>query len=336
MIAYIARRLGLSILMIALVSVLVFVVLRLLPGDPTITRVGAAQAIDAKTLAAMRHSLGLDDPILVQYGRWIAGLFHGDLGQSYFSEYPVGELIGQRIGATVLLAVAGLVLGVLLTVPLAVLPAISRRKIWGRLVGGYSTVGMAAPPFVFGIILIAVFSVGLGWTPTGGYQSLWSDPGASLRLLALPAVTLAITLSAPLVHYLRVSMREVESAAYVRTATGKGLGRPGVVGGHVLPNALLPTLTAFGVMIGSVLGGVVVVEYVFRWPGLGSLIVDAVLQRDYAVLQSAVLLVAAAFVLANLLIDILAGLLDPRLRVGGARTRARGTTAAALATGGAR
>ena len=333
MIAYLFRRLCLSILMIALVSVLVFVVLRLLPGDPTITRVGAAQAIDTKTLAAMHHRLGLDDPILVQYGRWISGLLHGDLGQSYFSQYPVGELIGQRVGATVLLAVAGLVLGVLISVPLAVLPAVARRGIWGRLVGGYATVGMAAPPFVFGIILIAVFSVGLGWMPTGGYQSLWSDPLTSLKLLALPALTLGVTLSAPLVHYLRTSMREVDSAAYVRTATGKGLRRGRVVRGHVLPNALLPTATAFGVMIGSVLGGVVVVEYVFRWPGLGSLIVDAVLQRDYAVLQSAVLLVAAAFVLANLLIDILLGVLDPRLRVGARRVRARTGVATA---GGAR
>lgn len=334
MIAYIVRRLCLSLLMIALVSVLVFVVLRLLPGDPTITRVGAAQSIDAKTLAQMHHRLGLDDPIIVQYGRWIGGLFHGDLGSSYFSEYPVGELIGQRVGATLLLAVAGLILGVLISLPLALLPAISRRRIWRRLVGGYATVGMAAPPFVFGIILIAVFSVGLGWMPTGGYQSLFADPLHSLRLLVLPALTLGITLSAPLVHYLRTSMREVDSAAFVRTATGKGLRRRQVVNGHVLPNAMLPTATAFGVMIGSVLGGVVVVEYVFRWPGLGSLIVDAVLQRDYAVLQTAVLLVAAAFVLANLVIDILLGVLDPRLRVGGARARRRTRTAVA-AVGGA-
>jgi peptide/nickel transport system permease protein len=320
MTGYLLRRLGTSVVMIVLVSMLIFVVLRLLPGDPTITRLGAQEGIDPRQLAAMRAQLGLDDPIVVQYWHWVTGIVvHGDFGRSFFSQFAVGTMIGQRLVPTLELSVAGLVLAVLFAVVLAVLPTILRGRWWGRLVGTYTTIGLSAPPFVFGIVFVAVFSVRLGWLPNRGYVAPSADFGGNLRLLVLPALTLGLALSAPLIRYLRAALSDVETSSYVRTATGKGIPRRSVVFGHVLPNGLLPALTSLGVSVGAVLGGAVVVEYVFAWPGLGSLIVDSVFKRDYAVLQSTVLMLAAVFVVVNLLVDILYGVLDPRLRVGGGR-----------------
>ncbi|WP_344427492.1 ABC transporter permease [Amycolatopsis minnesotensis] len=313
---YVLRRLGASVLMLVLVSILIFVVLRLLPGDPTITKVGAAQGIDPRALAELRGELGLNDPIPVQYWHWVAGLFSGDLGRSYFSQFDVDVLIGQRIGPTLELSFAGLVLAVILALVLAVAPTVLRSKWLGRFVGGYTTLGMAAPPFVFGIVLIALFTVKLGIVGNKDYVAPTTDFFGNLAALALPAITLGICLSAPLIRYLRASLSEVEGSQHVRTAVGKGIRRRAVVLRHVLPNALLPALTSLGITVGAVLSGAVVVEYVFRWPGLGSLIVDSVYKRDYAVIQSTVLLLAAIFVLVNLIVDILYGVLDPRLRVG--------------------
>jgi peptide/nickel transport system permease protein len=320
MLGYLLRRLGASLLMIVLVSMLIFVVLRLLPGDPTITRFGQQEGIDPKTIAAMRAQLGLNDPIAVQYWHWITGIvLHGDFGKSYFSQFAVGTLIAQRLGPTAELSAAGIVLAVLFALALSVLPTILRGRWWSRLVGTYTTIGLSAPPFVFGIVFVAVFSVKLGWLPDRGYTSPTADLGGNLRLLVLPAFTLGLALSAPLIRYLRASLADVASSSFVRTATGKGISRWQVVFGHVLPNGLLPALTSLGVTVGAVLGGAVVVEYVFAWPGLGSLIVDSVFKRDYAVLQGTVLLLATVFVVVNLLVDLLYGVLDPRLRVGGAR-----------------
>jgi peptide/nickel transport system permease protein len=313
---YILRRLGASLLMLVLVSILIFVVLRLLPGDPTVTKVGAAQGIDPNALLQLRTELGLEDPIPVQYWHWVTGLAAGDLGRSYFSQFDVGVLIGQRLGPTLELSLAGVVLAVLLALVLSVTPTVLRAKWLGRFVGGYTTLGMAAPPFVFGILLIAIFTVKLGILPNETYVAPGEDFLGNLRALLLPALTLGICLSAPLIRYLRASLTEVESAQHVRTAVGKGIPRRAVVLRHVLPNALLPALTSLGITVGAVLSGGVVVEYVFRWPGLGSLIVDSVYKRDYAVIQSTVLLLAAVFVLVNLLVDILYGVLDPRLRIG--------------------
>ncbi|WP_216206087.1 ABC transporter permease [Amycolatopsis aidingensis] len=313
---YVLRRLGVSALMLVLVSVLIFVVLRLLPGDPTIARVGAAQNVDPAALAALRAELGLDDPIPVQYWAWITGVLRGELGRSYFSQFGVDEIIGQRLLPTFELTLAGMVLAVLLALALSVLPTVLRSRPLGRFVDGYTTLGMAAPPFVLGIVLVAIFSVRLGVLPNEGYVAPAEDLLTNLRALLLPALTLGIALSAPLIRYLRAELSEVEQARHVRTAVGKGLRRRAVVLRHVLPNAMLPALTSLGITTGAVLSGAVAVEYVFRWPGLGSLIVDSVYKRDYAVIQSTVLLLAAVFVLVNLLVDLLYGVLDPRLRVG--------------------
>ena len=320
---YLVRRAAWSGLMLLLISVFIFVILRAIPGDPTITMLGNARDIDQAAIDKIRADLGLDRPLWEQYPAWIGGFFVGDFGASYYSGFPVETLIGQRAIPTLTLAVAGLLIAVALALVFAVAPVVSRRPSLRRLVDGYTVFGLSAPPFVIGIIFIVIFAVYLRWLPTGGYVPPSESVAGHLRHLALPAITLGLAVSAPIIRYLQGSMAETESALYVRTAIAKGIGWRAVVTRHILPNALLPALTALGVSVGTLLGGVVVVEFVFVWPGLGSQMVDAVFRRDYAVIQSTVLLAALIFILTTLLVDILDGVLDPRLRVVPSRRKRR-------------
>jgi peptide/nickel transport system permease protein len=317
MASYVLRRIAVSIGLIILSSMLIFCLMRVIPGDPTITKVsgGSGFGADARALDAARHHLGLDRPLPEQYVRWVGGAVRGDFGISYFSEYPVTTLVSQRIGATLELAVMSLVLGLLIAVPAATLSAIWRNRVFDSFLSGFAAVGMAMPAFVTGIILIVVFGVKLHLLPTQGYVSLMHHPFESLKTAILPSITLAIAIAAPILRILGASLEEVGSAPYIRTAAGKGLLRRQVVVRHLLPNATIPALTMLGVIVGSLLGGTVIVEYVFARPGLGTLMVDSVFKRDYAVLQTLVLFAAAAFILTSLVIDLLYGVIDPRLRV---------------------
>lgn len=319
MLWYVVRRLATSVVLLAVVSVLVFVVLRVLPGDPTITLLGGVQGADAQALAQVRGQLGLDRPIWAQYGSWIGHLLTGDLGTSYFSQVSVNELVAARIGPTLELTVVSVVLAVVIAVPLSLLAALRPGSLVDRAVGAFTTMTMAVPAFVIAIALIVVFAIKLRVLPTRGYVSLVEDPVQNLRLVLLPALTLALTSAAPILRFLRTSLADVSGAPYIRTAQGKGLSWSRSLVEHAFPNALLPTLTVVGLIVGRLLGGVVVIEYIFGWPGLGTLIVDAVLKRDYAVLQTTVLFAAAAFLLSALVVDILYGLVDPRLRVRGGK-----------------
>jgi peptide/nickel transport system permease protein len=315
---YVLRRVVTSIGLLLLSSVLIFVVLRLIPGDPTITKLGGGMtAIDPRAFQALRHQLGLDRSLTHQYLDWISGVVRGDFGQSYFSQFPVTELIKERAGSTLELATAALIIGLLFSVPAAVLGAIWRNRYFDALLSGFTAVGMSTPAFVNGLVLIVIFGVKLKLLPTQGYVSFENHPLESVKTVILPAVTLAIAIAAPILLILRSSLADVASAPYIRTAQGKGLLRYQVVLRHVLPNATIPALTMIGVIIGSLLGGSVIVEYVFARPGLGSLMVDAIYQRDYAVLQTLVLLAATVFILSSLAIDLLYGVIDPRLRVRG-------------------
>jgi peptide/nickel transport system permease protein len=315
---YVARRVLTSIGLVVLSSILIFCLLRVIPGDPTITKLGGSiEGVDPRALQAIRHNLGLDRSLPDQYVRWVGGIVQGDFGQSYYSQFPVTKLITQRITATIELAVFALVLGLLIAVPTATISAIWRNRWFDAVVAAFTAVGMATPAFVSGILLIVVFGVKLGWLPTQGYVSITHHPLESLKATLLPATTLAIAIAAPILRVLRASLDDVGSAPYIRTAAGKGLLRRAVVVRHLLPNAAIPALTTVGVIVGSLLGGTVIVEYVFARPGLGTLMVDSVFKRDYAVLQALVLLAAAVFILSSLVVDLLYGVLDPRLRVRG-------------------
>lgn len=315
MATFILRRLGASVVVLAATSVLIFTVLRVLPGDPTITLFGGVQGADPDALAEIRRELGLDRPIIVQYGHWIGGLFSGDFGRSYFSQVPVSELVAARVGPTAELTLVSIVFAIVLAVPLAVGAALKPNSVVDKAVSAFTTMTMATPPFIIGIALVVVFAVRLRMLPTRGYVSPFVDPLENLRLVFLPALTLALASAAPILRFLRTSLADVSASPYLRTALGKGMRWPAALVVHGVPNALLPTLTVVGLIVGRLLGGVVVIEYIFGWPGLGSLVVDAVLKRDYAVLQTTVLFAAAAFVLSALVVDILYGVVDPRLRV---------------------
>ena len=305
-----------SALMLALTSILIFVTLRVIPGNPVITRYGATRGVDPRALEELMRQLGLDKPIPIQYLDWVGGVVRGDFGVSYFSQFSVTTLIGQRLWPTLELAAFALVIALLISVPAGIIAGIRPNSMIDRAVSGFATMGLAVPPLVLAIILIAIFAVRLNLLPAQGYVDFAEDPRKNLTLVILPAVTLAIVAAAPIVRFLRASILETIVSPYIRTAEGKGLLWRQVVLRHALPNALVPTVTVVGLIVGYMLGGVVVIEYVFGWQGLGALAVDAVLKRDYAVLQSVVLLVAAIFILVNLFVDLLYGVIDPRLRVG--------------------
>lgn len=316
MLSYIVRRLVTSLVLLVVGSILVFCLMRVIPGDPTITKLGGSiKEVDAATLAAIRHDLGLDKSLPKQYLSWVGGIAHGDFGSSYFSQFSVTSLIQQRFGATLELALMAMLIGTLIAVPAAIAGAIWPNRILEGVLSGFAAVGIAIPTFVIGIILIIVLGVELEWLPTQGYVSFQAHPLESMRSTLLPAITLGIGVAAATMRILRPSLVDIASASFVRTAKGKGLLRRQVVVRHELPNASIPSITAAGIIVAHLVGGAVIVEYVFARPGLGSLLVDSVFQRDYGVLQALVLLAVAVFIATSLAVDVILGFIDPRLRI---------------------
>ena len=304
MIRFLALRLGRALLTIALVVTFAFVVLRL-SGDPAMLILNVDAPAEA--IAAFRHAWGLDRPLWVQYLAYFGNLLHGDFGQSMRDGRPAAALVMERIPATLAIAVPALLIKVGLGVPAGVQAALRRGSLTDRLVMAAAVAGFTVPSFVLGLVLVLVFAVKLGWLPSGGQDSPLSP--------VLPVVTLGFGGAAVLARFTRSAMLEVLGQPYIRTAMAKGVPWRQVVRGHALPNAAIPTVTIAGFMVGSLMAGAVVVESVFSWPGVGRLLVTAVSNRDLAVVQCVLLLVASTMVLSNLLVDLLYGVLDPRLRV---------------------
>ena len=315
MLRYVLRRVVSSVGLLILGSMAVFLLMRVIPGDPTITKLGGSiDEVDQATVDAIRAELGLDKSIPAQYVDWVGGILHGDFGASYFSQFSVTALVEQRYGATLLLAAMSMLIGLLIAVPASVAGAIWPSRVLGAVLSAFSAIGIAVPTFVIGIMLIISLGVELGWLPTQGYVSFRADPFESVKSTMLPAITLGIGVAAATMRILRPSLLDVGSASFVRTARGKGLLRRQVVVKHELPNASLPAITAAGIIVAHLVGGAVIVEYVFARPGLGSLLVDSVHQRDYGVLQALVLLAVVVFVVTSLVVDVVLGFVDPRLR----------------------
>lgn len=312
MLRYAAQRLALSAAMLFVTSIVVFVVLRALPGDPVITRLGATPGVDPAAIRELRVEAGLDRSLVTQYLDWIGGVLHLDFGRSYFSQYSVTSLIAARIGPTLELTAVSVLLAVLLAVPAAVAAAQHPGGVLDRVTLLLSSAGMAFPPFVAGLFLLLVFSVGLDWLPARGYVPPGESLSGNLEHLVLPATTLAIVAAPLILRYLRGALIEELGALYVRTAEGKGVSRQRAVVRHALRNAMIPALTMLGLIVGYTLGGVVLVEYVYGFGGLGSLAVDSAFKRDYSVLQSVVLLIGAMFLLTTLVVDLATRALDPR------------------------
>jgi ABC-type dipeptide/oligopeptide/nickel transport system permease component len=293
------------------VLVVVFLVVHLIPGDPVRALLG--DQATAEQIARTRQDLGLDQPLVVQFFDYLARLLQGDLGMSIASRQPVADQITARLPSTATLAVAGVLMSVVIGVPLGVLSATLRGRFADFVTLVISSFGVAAPPFWIGILLSTVFAIHLGWLPAiGGGEP--GDTGSILRALVLPATALGLSGMALVARMTRSSMLDVLSEDYVRTARAKGLGERAVIYKHALRNAAIPIVTVIGLNFGHLLGGTIVMETVFARPGIGKLLLDAILGRDYPVVQGVTLVIAVSFVLVNLLTDLTYPFFDPRLK----------------------
>lgn len=304
MLRYLTKRLLLAVPVLVGVSIVVFTMIRLIPGDPALLMAG--QAATEEVVRHIRQSLGLDRPIVVQYAYFVRNIARGDLGRSLFNGAAVTEELGQRFPRTARLALAAILVALLIGVPAGILSA-TRHLSW---VDSFFMVlalaGVSMPVFWLGLNLILIFAVRLQWLPAIGHET-WKH-------LILPAFTLGAASAAIIARMTRSAMLEVLRNDYVRTARAKGVAEPSVISRHALRNALIPVVTVVGLQFGTLLSGAVLTESVFAWPGVGRLLVDAVLARDYPVIQGAVLLIATMFVLLNVVVDMAYAVLDPRIR----------------------
>ncbi|WP_436691197.1 ABC transporter permease [Geodermatophilus sp. CPCC 205506] len=312
MTAFLLRRAGQSAVVLAGVSVLVFALVHLVPGDPI--RLALGTRFDQETYDALQARSGLDEPLVEQFLGWAGRALSGDLGVSFRSGETVTSLIAERLPATLTLAFASIVVALAIAVPLGTLSALHPRSLVDRVATVLSQIGISVPEFWMAIVLILVFAGTLGWLPSGGYVPLAEDPLGWLERLVMPAVVTGVVSGSVITRFVRSSVLEALGADHVRTAQAKGLRGRHVFTWHVLRNALLPLVTVTGVQLAYLLSGVVVVEIVFSWPGLGQLALQAVQARDYPVLQGAILLFAVIFVLINLVVDMLYTAIDPRIR----------------------
>ncbi|MFI7078891.1 ABC transporter permease [Micromonospora sp. NPDC049903] len=310
---FVIRRLVQSGVVLIGVTLVVFLLIQLVPGDPV--RVALGTRFDQETYEALRARSGLDKPLVPQYFDYLFRALTGDLGVSFRSGRPVTAILLERLPATLSLALTAVLFAVLVAFPLGIVSAIRSGSLVDHAVRVFSQFGVSVPDFWMGIMGILLFAGVLGWLPPSGYVALTEDPVRWASHVALPAATIGLVTASILTRFIRSSMLEVLSEDYVRTAEAKGLRARVVVLRHVLRNALIPVVTVVAVQLASLLGGVIVIEVLFAWPGIGRLTFDAVRARDYPVLQGAVLLVAALFLLVNLLVDVLYARLDPRIRV---------------------
>lgn len=309
MLKFLLSRLASALIVVMGVSMLVFLFLYMVPGDPVEVMLGeSAQPADRE---ALRQALGLDQPLLVQMGHYYGNLLRLDLGTSLYSQRPIIDMLMERIPATAELAIASLIVAVLIAFPLGVLAAVRKDTPWDQGAMGLSLMGVSVPNFLMGPVLILVFSLWLGWFPVSGRDGFLS--------LVLPALTLGTAMSAILSRMVRATLLETLHEDYIRTARAKGLSETVVIWRHALRNALLPVTTLLGLQLGVLLGGAVITEVVFSWPGLGSLTIEAIQRRDYPVVQACVLFISLIYVVVNTFTDLVYGVLDPRVRLEGGR-----------------
>jgi ABC-type dipeptide/oligopeptide/nickel transport system permease component len=319
MVIFLIRRILQAIPVVFLASVGVFLLLHLLPGDPA--QMMAGSDATPETVAAIRQDLGLDEPLPVQYMVWLQHVLRGDLGKSILSKIPVSQLLMQRAPATLELAVAGEILTILIGIPLGVIAAVKQRSRVDLGITSCISLGLAVPNFWLGILLIILFAVVLGWMPPGGRGDFSRDPLLALKFITLPAITLALPASMNLSRLTKASVLDVLYEDYIRTAWAKGLHSRAVIVRHVLRSSLIPVITAVGLEFGRLLGGSIIVESVFAWPGLGTLMLTSIGNRDYVIVQAGLLLLVMIFIVVNLLTDVAYGFLDPRIRLAGGRRR---------------
>ncbi len=313
MLGYIIKRIAATVPVMGVVALFVFLMLRLAPGDPA--AVIAGDYATAEDVMRIREQLGLNEPIIVQFGKWIGALMQGDLGEAIFSKKSVAELIGQRLEPTIMLTLTTIIFTVLVAVPLGTLAAWRAGSLIDRGVMLFSVGGFSVPVFVLGYILIYILAIQLKWLPVQGYKSMFEHGiGPFLRHITLPTITLSVIFIALIARMTRASVIEVLQEDYVRTARAKGQSEFKVLLRHALRNAAVPIVTVIGLSLALLIGGVVVTESVYNIPGLGRLVLDAVLARDYPIIQGLILFFSFIYILINLLIDLSYTLFDPRIR----------------------
>lgn len=312
MLSYFLRRLSALIPTVFLVTIIIFGLQQLLPGNPAIMLAGEDQ--DPTVIAYLQKKMHLDEPLPVRYAYWIGGVIKGDLGESLRIQKPVLDLIKEKLPVTLQLAALSMLIAVLIGIPAGIVSAVAKDSAWDYLANALALWGLSTPNFWLGILMILLFSVSLGWLPASGYVSPFEDLKANLAAMIMPAFVLGNAIAAVLMRHTRSAMLQVLSADYVRTARAKGLSEGRVVVKHALRNALTPIITLGALEFGTLLSGAVLTEQVFSIPGFGKLIVDAVFNRDYAVVQGVVLFTSSVYILLNLLADLAYFYVNPRLR----------------------
>jgi peptide/nickel transport system permease protein len=315
--SYVVNRVLLMVPVAFLVTVIVFLLVRLSPGDPVLVYAGEER--DPAQLEQIRRSLGLDQPLPVQYLAWLTHAAQGDLGRSIRTRQPVLEAVVERLPATLELGLAAVLLSVSIALVVGTLSAVKRNSALDLLATGFTLAGVSLPNFFLGLILILVFTLALRIFPPGGYVKLTDDPGGNLLRLVLPAITLATASMAVNVRQVRSALLDVLGQDYIRTARAKGLRERAVILRHALKNALIPVVTLVGLQIGAIIEGAIITETIFFWPGIGRLAVDSIAGRDYPVVQAIVLFSALSFMVSTLLVDLLYAWLDPRISYAGGR-----------------
>src|SRR3990172_5559772 len=312
MLSYLTGRLLALIPVLLVVAVVLFLLVRSTPGDPA--RVLAGEDATPEQIKMLRRDMGLEGPLPTQFAVWMTRAVRGDLGRSLFNRFPVRRIIGQHVGPTVMLSAMAVTVALCIGIPMGVVSAVYRNSWWDQAGLALAMLGAAVPTFWLGLSLIIVFAVNLGWLPSSGFRPPTEDIRRSLTYMLLPALTLGVPNSALIIRFVRSSLLDVIATDYVRTARAKGLGERLVIFRHALRNALVPILTVIGLTVAALMGGAVVTETVFTIPGIGQLVVSSVLRRDYPVIQGVTLVVATAYVLINLLVDVLYVLVDPRVK----------------------
>jgi peptide/nickel transport system permease protein len=312
MIAFIVKRMVATIPVMGVVALFVFLMLRLSPGDPA--SVIAGDYASPADIERIREALGLNEPIIIQFGTWIWTLMRGDLGISIFTDLPVTHLIAQRLEPTLMLSLTTIVFAIVIAVPMGVVAAWKSNTWIDRSIMIFAVAGFSIPVFVLGYMLIWEFSLELKWLPVQGYTSPFEDLGRFFRHITLPTITLSVIYIALIARITRASVLDVLEEDYIRTARAKGQTETKVLISHALKNAAVPIVTVIGLGVALLIGGVVITESVFNVPGLGRLVVDAILKRDYPIIQGLILMFSLVYIVVNLVIDIAYTLLDPRIR----------------------
>lgn len=312
MIPYIVKRTLVALPTLLIVSVIVFLLQKLLPGDPILALAGEER--DPATIEFLRERYHLNDPVLLQYTYWLGGVLTGDLGISLRTNQPVLELIAEKLPVTLQLAIMSMIFALTIGIPTGIVAAVYKNSLFDWMANFVALSGMSIPNFWLGIMLILLISVNLGWLPASGYEPFFRDPVRSLQTMVMPSFVLGTALAATIMRHTRSAMLGVLRSDYIRTARAKGLSRREVILSHSFRNAVLPIITLTAILFGELMAGAVLTEQIFAIPGFGKLTVDAVFNRDYAVVQGVVLCTAVGFLLVNLIADILYGVFNPRIR----------------------